>query len=327
VNIAGRRSRPANGDHRAGRAVDLGRRGRSPAGRAGTVAAAVLAALITASAALGLIAAIAAPASATDYRYWTYWVGHSGGSWGFAPFGAGQPLTSGTLVGWRFEVSPVGGSEPPRIATTFAQVCSGRTAGQGDELVGLVVDYGAQADAPPGEKPPRTIDTYCADVPVNATGAAVLDAYASNDVWIANGLICGIHGYPSPSSGCAVAVQPTPTPSPSRPRPSAGPTTARVTGGSASSGAASTAGSSRSGTSTAATATAGRPSVTQAASGSATAAATTGNSPGPQPVAVGSNGLAPVDQSSGVPWGAIAGGALIVAVAAAAVVRAIRRRT
>ena len=279
--------------------------------------------------------AVGAPrASATEYRYWTYWLGRSAGGWGFAPFGAGQPLPNGTLIGWRFEVSPVGGSSPPRVTTSFAVVCKGKTASAGHELIALVVDYGTAADAPPGEHPPRSIDEHCADLPVvggrNATGSDVLNDYAPGAIWTAQGLICGIDGYPGPSSGCAVAVQPSPTApartsAPPSSHPSAGPTVA----GSSAHPPAGTSGASGTG-SASLPASSGQAKGASAGAAPATSPATAGaaaaGGSGPSAVAVGAGGVHPTGSATSFPWGPLVGAVLILAVGAAAIGRATRRR-
>jgi hypothetical protein len=256
---------------------------------------------------LGVLTTTAAPASATEYRYWTYWVGQGSG-WGFAPYGAGQPLQNGALVGWRFEVSPVGGSTPPRIATSFAAVCSGRVAASGRELVALVVDYGLAADAPPGQHPPRGIDTHCADVPLNARGSDVLNNYAPGAIWTDQGLVCGIDGYPSQSSGCAVAVQPSSTATPSRASPHSTPSLPHGTSPGTSGSAAAAGGGVHSAAAGAPSSRTASPVPTNSAGPTPTPAVAavsppnpSGGSAGPSAVAIGADGLHSSDSSGSTP--------------------------
>jgi len=165
--------------------------------------------------ALGCAFALVHPrdAQATSYRFWTYWAGDSG-SWAFSAIGAARRPPDGAVEGWRFEVSPASSSsQPPRTSPSFADLCGGRTPAAGDKLVGIVIDYGTSADAPPGERPPSSVATSCQEVSSDATGYAVLGAVAS--VRTAGGLVCGIGGYPARGCGEPVA-DPAPTPTPTR---------------------------------------------------------------------------------------------------------------
>src|SRR6266571_4053686 len=163
----------------------------------------------TGAAVLAVLAVAAGPASATAYRYWSYWHGTPSGGWSFSPVGASYQPPAGSVDGWRFAVSGVAGSVQPRAVASFATICAQHApAASGDKLVGLVVDFGTTADAPPGQHPPRGVDTFCADLPDNGTSAQVLDQYSS--VRTESGLVCAIDGYPV--GECGVIVQPTPTP-------------------------------------------------------------------------------------------------------------------
>jgi hypothetical protein len=275
---------------------------------------------VATAAVLPLVTATAA--DATAYRYWTYWLGGSGG-WTFSQYGATYQSPAGSVDGWRFGVSTVAGSIKPRTGSSFAAICGSHApAAAGRKLVGLVVDYGTAADAPPGQHPPGGIDTFCADVDAGARAFDVLSVYAHDAVRTEGGLVCGIAGYPIGECGEAVTSTPTPRPThsavPSTRQATPSATQARTTAtraGGASAVAPSTAASIRSrSSSAAATAASSDPAVSGSGS--------------PSVVAVGTAGRAPVDDGSGgAPAGALAGAGLIAVVGGAAAVRAWRGRS
>lgn len=155
----------------------------------------------------------AGPAQATSYRFWTYWHGTGSGGWTFSPVGASYRPADGAVEGWRFAVSAATGSRtPPRTSVSFATVCGSTEAGDGTKRVALVVDFGTSADAPPGQHPPRGVDTYCAVVGTSADGYDVLQSYAS--VRAEGGLVCSVAGYPA--GECGAAVRPSASPTPTR---------------------------------------------------------------------------------------------------------------
>jgi hypothetical protein len=261
-------------------------------------------------------AAWAAPASATAYRYWSYWHGTSAGGWTFSQVGATYRPAAGSVDGWRFAVSGAAGSVRPRAASTFSSICGSHApAPSGQKLVGLVVDYGTSSDAPPGEHPPRGIDTFCAQVAESGTSAQVLVSYAS--VRSQSGLVCAVDGYPAHECGAVVTPSPTPKPTP---RPS--------TGSPSSHASSAAAAPSRTRVGTTATDSRAASAAASAAASSATGTPSAQDASGaPSAVAVGSGGAPPPsDGGSSPPVGALAGAALVLAVGAAAVVRARRGR-
>lgn len=189
--------------------------------RAGSLLRAFIAAALVVPAFLMLGAA---SADAAAYRYWSFWVASDSGTWSYASVGpASTRPQDGQVQGWRFAVSVGANSSTitPRASGSFASLCAGQPAVADRKRVGLVIDFGTRADAPPGESPPA-LRTFCVLAPLKASGAAVLQQALS--VRSQDGLICGINGYPR--SECAVVVEaPRPEPAPtSKPRPSARPT-------------------------------------------------------------------------------------------------------
>ena len=262
-------------------------------------------------------AAWAAPASAAAYRYWSYWHGTSGGGWSFSQVGATYQPPAGSVDGWRFAVSGTAGSVKPRTSSSFTAICGSHAAApSGQKLVGLVVDYGTSADAPPGQHPPRGVDTFCAQVDDHGTSAQVLVAYAS--VRSQSGLVCAIDGYPTNECGAVVTPSPTPKPTP-RPSRSSAPTSHAV-----EPAAAATRTSAGTRTSSSRT-TAG--SASASASSASGAAATADPSSTPSAVAVGAGGVAPPSGGGGPPVAALVGAGLVLAVGAAALLRSRRGRT
>ena len=283
------------------------------------VSARVAALVVATSAALAPIVLAASPASASAYRYWSYWHGTSTGGWTFSPVGATYRPPAGSVDGWRFAVSGTAGSVKPRATASYASICAHHAAAPaGQKLVGLVVDYGTGADAPPGQKPPRGVDTFCAQVADNGSSAVVLQQYAS--VRSDAGLVCGIDGYPS--GECGVIVQP-PSPKPT-PRPTPEPTS--HTPAPAASGSRPSTGGASTPTHGGAAAAAGSTAPSPALGGSQPGGTGTSTGSGdPQPVAVGAGGVPDHGGTTGgAPVGALAGVALVLAVGGAAAVRAVR---
>lgn len=185
----------------------------------GPVLRVVAAACVVAATLLGTLGLGAAPAEATAYRYWSYWTGGSAG-WTFASQGAARVPADGSVDGWRFAVSPAtGSSKPPRTAAGFGAVCGSTDPVAGSKRVAVVVDYGTDADAPPGDPPPDGPVAACVVIRADANGYAVL-AEATRQIRVEGGLVCGVSGYPATGCGEPVAD---PTPTSSRqptPRPS-----------------------------------------------------------------------------------------------------------
>ncbi|WP_438488203.1 SCO2322 family protein [Streptomyces sp. S186] len=155
----------------------------------------------------------AGPAQAQQYRYWSFWDGGApaaGGkntAWAYATEGPGTSRPAdGAVVGFRFSVSADSAKATgPRTAPDFAALCGTAPARSGDKRVGVVIDFGTAADAPPDEHPPAG-RTGCARVPADASAGEALAAVAKPQPlrYDANALLCGIAGYPR--SGCAEQV-------------------------------------------------------------------------------------------------------------------------
>ncbi|WP_175607652.1 SCO2322 family protein [Peterkaempfera bronchialis] len=150
----------------------------------------------------------ATPAHATGYRYWSFW-DWSQGAWTYQQQGPAtyRPLDGG-VDGWRFAVSPDGGSDAarPRAAGDFAAICATTPPRDGRKRVAVVLDFGTPADAPSGERPPER-RTLCAVVPTDASSAEVLAAAVPPLRYNTGGVLCAITGYPR--QGCGEVVAPT----------------------------------------------------------------------------------------------------------------------
>lgn len=284
--------------------------------------------LLTTLAAVALVVVAASPASATSYRYWTYWHGASSGAWSFSPVGAGYRPPAGSVEGWRFAVSGTAASTAPRMAASFAVICAGRTASSGDKLVALVVDYGVATDAPSGERVPFSAPrTFCADVPSAATTYSILQQYSpgAGGVRSAGGLVCGIHGYPAQECGVVVTLPPAPKPTP-RPTPAPAPT-AHASHPAAGAAAPSTSAARESASASAASTT----STSGGAASAGTGTSPTDPSAGaettfPAVQAMGAETPVASRSSGALPWTSVVGGLLVVALGAAAALRARRSR-
>jgi len=158
--------------------------------------------LLAVLAALVIGVSTALPASAEAFRYWGYYT-WSGGEWTFAEAGSSETVpVDGSVEGWRFAVADEASTRYPRAAGDFETLCGSTPAEEGSKRVGVVVDYGTDADAPEGDTVPAARGA-CAVVPEDATGSGVMVAVA--DLRLGDGgFICGIDGYPS--GGCGDPV-------------------------------------------------------------------------------------------------------------------------
>lgn len=212
-----------------------------------------LATLLGAVALLSGLIGGATTASAATYQYWGYWQ-LSSGSWAFAPKGPAETVPAdGSVEGWRWAVADESSSRTPRVSPTFEQLCAAVPAEAGKKRVGLVVDFGREADGDGAPVP--TLLTRCVVLASTATGSDALAAAGA--VRVDKGLVCGIAGYPATGCGGPIAAPnaaqqapdtpltlPTVAPSPGRPdgvTPSAA--------ASAAASAAPTSGAAESGTS------------------------------------------------------------------------------
>ncbi|MFD8975716.1 MULTISPECIES: SCO2322 family protein [Streptomyces] len=169
-------------------------------GFARTVAAA-------AGALLTLTAVAAAPAQAAGYRYWSFWES-DGKSWTYASQGpATARPADGDAIGFRFALSQgTSDTSKPSAAPGFAEICAGVEKEDGSKRVAVVVDFGGPKDTPPGETPPaKPVETGCAQVREDATGAEALAEVAKPLRYDGAAMLCGIAGYPARGCGEPVA--------------------------------------------------------------------------------------------------------------------------
>lgn len=149
--------------------------------------------------------ACAAPSASS--RFWGYYQ-LTDGAWAFATTGADQQTPAdGSVEGWRYAVGDLATPRLPRAVATFEQACATTPATPDTKRVGVVIDYGRQADAPEGAGEPPAARVACAQVPTAATGAQVLAAVA--EVRVEDNLVCGVDSFPA--TGCFEEVA---TPSP-----------------------------------------------------------------------------------------------------------------
>ncbi|MFD9973436.1 SCO2322 family protein [Streptomyces sp. NPDC059017] len=158
--------------------------------------------------ALGAVLAVpgvAGQAQAAGYRYWSFWQS-DGAAWAYATQGpATARPADGSVDGYRFSVSADSqDSAKPRTAPSFSQLCADTPAKPGTKRVGIVIDFGTEADAPSGEKPPSAPASGCAAVPSDATSAEALAAVAKPLRYNSDALLCAISGYPR--TGCGEQV-------------------------------------------------------------------------------------------------------------------------
>lgn len=172
-----------------------------------------LATLLTAFvvAGLGVLGSAGSAQAEEVTRFWIYYSAVDG-EWQGSEKGIGATVPQdGTVEGYRY-----GGSTefPAHIApradlseVTFDAVCGDIEAQEGQKRVAVVVDFGAEADAPEGAEVPAPY-ADCAQVPEKATGYQVLDAVA--DVRVEQSSfgpsLCGIDGYPG-AGPCFTSAQ------------------------------------------------------------------------------------------------------------------------
>ncbi|WP_260605638.1 SCO2322 family protein [Streptomyces sp. WAC01280] len=172
------------------------------AGRTARIAGAAAGALLT------LTAVAAAPAQAAGYRYWSFWESDGGTSWTYATQGpATARPADGDAIGFRFALSQgTSDTSKPTAAPDFTAICAGVEKKDGSKRIAVVVDFGGPKDTPPGEKPPaKPVETGCAQVREDATGAEALAEVAKPLRYDGAAMLCGIAGYPARGCGDPVA--------------------------------------------------------------------------------------------------------------------------
>ncbi len=143
----------------------------------------------------------ATEAQAANYQYWSYWQ-LTNGAWTFSQQGPQQTVPAdGAVEGWRWAIDDGSGTRTPRAKPTFEQLCGTASANSGSKRVGVLVDFGREADGD-GKTPPPALIAKCAVVPSAATGAEVLATVVT--VRADKGMTCALQGYPA--SGCGAEV-------------------------------------------------------------------------------------------------------------------------
>jgi len=158
-----------------------------------------------------LVGGTAGTAHAADgFKYWNYFHVENG-KYVFAQTGpSGFKPADGAVEAYRYGLSSTAAGITPRVAAdeyTVDDICKNTEAETGQKRVGVLLDYGTEADASAGDTPPEP-KAECAVVPSAANGQQVLDAVA--DVRVEKQLTCGIDGYPA--KGCSVTVKNAPAP-------------------------------------------------------------------------------------------------------------------
>ncbi|MBQ0830139.1 SCO2322 family protein [Streptomyces tagetis] len=151
-----------------------------------------------------LLIGSAGQAQAAGYRYWSFW-DRDGDRWVYATQGPSTARPAdGDVQGFRFAVSEDSADAvQPRGTAEFAEICAKTPARDGAKRVALVLDFGTEADAPGGERPPAG-RTACAAVGPDATTAEALAAVAGPLRYDTSALLCAIAGYPR--TGCGEQV-------------------------------------------------------------------------------------------------------------------------
>jgi len=160
--------------------------------------------VLTMLAALVGVVAFSAPAGAEPgYTFWGYY--HlTGGTWAASSKGADAfTPDDGSVEGFRYATTTESDFDrPPRALPSFADICAGTEAANGQKRVAIVIDFGTAQDAPEGDTPQQA-EAACAVVPAEATTQQALESV--KPLRIEKGLVCGIDGFPS--AGCATPVK------------------------------------------------------------------------------------------------------------------------
>nr|WP_062342422.1 SCO2322 family protein [Herbidospora sakaeratensis] len=144
---------------------------------------------------LAAVSAFAPQPGPDTPRQWTFW--QSDGLAWLAPE-AGAVPADGSVIGWRFGVSPDGaGTDSPREVPAFADVCGTQAAGSGQKRVVLAVDFGdGEVDAYPGDTPPPSTVT-CVVAPASATSLQLLSSETTRPRVDDTGNVLAVSGYPA----------------------------------------------------------------------------------------------------------------------------------
>jgi hypothetical protein len=153
-----------------------------------------------------IVSGFAGTAHAADgFTFWNYYHAKDG-TWEFSQVGGGDFVPEdGSIEGYRYGTSTTKDTITPRAdlsEVTFEDICADEEAAAGEKRVGVLLDYGTEADAANGETPPAPRGA-CAVVPTEANGQQVLEAVAP--VRVDKAITCGIDGYPV--KACAVTVK------------------------------------------------------------------------------------------------------------------------
>jgi hypothetical protein len=263
--------------------------------------------------------------ASTAYRYWAFYVA-SGSSWNYSSRGpVAEHPADGEVQGWRFAVqADTNGELRPRETPNFQQLCRSTPPIDGKLRVGIVLDFGTPADAPPNEKPPAQVVTGCVQVEAGASGADVLQAaVGAGHLRVGNtGLVCGIDGYPKTECAPAVDIsRTTTTPAATSTTPAAAPVKSTVAKTPASATAAKPANPP--------TQPSSQTPATQAKTPApSTLDPTSSAAVGSPPAVAGSTPLSSLHQQSassgGFPLAAVAGAVLVIGLGVAAAVKARR---
>lgn len=147
-----------------------------------------------------------ADAATKGWRYWGYYqAAPKATAWKAAMTGPTVDIADGSVEGWIFTFSSDDiPSTPPSVKPNFASICSKTKAQAGLKRIGLVIDFGAKAYAPKGEKVQKTI-VRCVLTSKESQGIDVL-AQELKVRQADSGLICGFNNYPAKECGVEIST-------------------------------------------------------------------------------------------------------------------------
>ncbi|MDA2963364.1 MAG: SCO2322 family protein [Actinomycetota bacterium] len=147
-------------------------------------------------------------ANAADkgWRYWGYFQSaHGRSTWVAAMTGPTVDIADGSVEGWSFVFSSNDiPSVAPKVAPSFKAICAKTKADPDTKRIAVVIDFGASAWAPKGEKVAKTI-TRCVRTAKESQGIDVLGQVVKIRA-ASSGLICGLNGFPAKECGVEIAT-------------------------------------------------------------------------------------------------------------------------
>jgi hypothetical protein len=147
-----------------------------------------------------------AQAAEKGWRYWGYFqAAPNSTTWTAAITGPTVDIEDGAVEGWSFVFSSDDiPSRAPVRKPNFTKICGKTKVDPDKKRIALVIDFGAKAYAPKGEKVPKTI-SRCVATAKESQGIDVLGQVVKVRA-ASSGLICGFNGFPKTECGVEITT-------------------------------------------------------------------------------------------------------------------------